>query len=407
MIPFVRPDDDDDVDRFGRRRDVVDLVSDSESEGTEVDAVNLIDDDDEEEDAEEEITMPRRPRHRRQVLDSDDEDDAKADRPPPAQNKRVVIEISDSEDEPPAAPRHHVAQIKYHPPAQSKRPQPSSYTIDMREACAVPPAQFAPQGWAITPEKACDLFNQYPSTPEWRADSWKELIRRVQHVIRPDLRRVKSPHDIMDSKDLAHVFEAFDSVYFQGSLWRRVCEDRGTLKFELSKRHARSAGMCTKQGCAYEIKIYLKIFRELFRASSDQHFISSGLPCHTRLECLLNVFSHELCHLLMQRFCHHRDKTHHGPTFQKLAFHLFGHTDFRHELDVARANMPSSSDRYAEVARLYKANRKHVFTVQAPSLTDHTKCVILRLNKTRARVETIEPLSRQFLVPYRRFERMG
>lgn len=419
MIPFVRPDDpgDDDVDLFGRRRDVVNLVSDSESEGTEVDEIQntdglVLNSDEEEEQEEEEDVQPRRPRrHRRTVLDSDEDDDDKAERSPPVQKKRVVIEISDSDDDDApaaaAAPQHQVALIKYHPPAQSKRPQPSSYSIDMREACAVPSAQFAPQGWVITPDKACELFTQHPSTPQWREDSWKELIRRVEHVIRPDLHRVKAPHDIIDSKDLAHVFEAFDSVYFHGSLWRSVCENRGTLKFELSKHHAQSAGQCSKKGCVYEIRIYLKVFRELFRSASDRHFISNGLPCRSRLECLLNVFAHELCHLLMLRFCFHRDKKPHGPTFQKLVFHLFGHTEFQHELDAARANQTADSDFYAEVSRLYHANRKHVFSVHAPPGWVHVPCVILRLNKRRAQVQTLESPPMKSLIPYRWFERPG
>ena len=60
----------------------------------------------------------------------------------------------------------------------------------------------------------------------------------------------------------------------------------------------------------------------------------NGLHCFDRLECYINLFQHEIVHLLIAIFCTKNGYGMGGHTvmFRNIAFNLFGHTEYKHFL---------------------------------------------------------------------------
>ena len=53
-----------------------------------------------------------------------------------------------------------------------------------------------------------------------------------------------------------------------------------------------------------------------------------------RLECYINLFQHEIIHLLINLFCYKEGNNQGGHTnvFKSIVYNLFGHTDYKHLL---------------------------------------------------------------------------
>ena len=270
----------------------------------------------------------------------------------------------------------------------------SSFFIDLRRECMAPSHNFPPLGHEVTPKTACTYYLRHVTTAEFRKWSWKELLRRVQQTVRPDLYRVRDAKTLMDARDLAAVFEAFDSVYFANSLWRAMCVKRGSLLFEFSAQpDPGSAAAYTRREAGprddYVLTMYWPVFRPLFTAEHEHFFANGGKLCHSRLECLLMTFAHELCHLLEFRFCETPDEADHGITFQTLAFHLFGFTRMNHGLFIKDSYVNRQNFLKGEIRKLYQRDQQHVFTAYDPPrafrivrmLPSHAEVVFLQTNE--------------------------
>jgi len=219
---------------------------------------------------------------------------------------------------------------------------PSIYKIDMSQNCAVPPKAGESSGYQITFENACNFYLKYPINDEQIRANWSMVLERARKVIPDDLKRVKNAKKLsINARDLAVIFEIFDNVYFQGSLWKLVCEAGGSLNFYFSDmRTDCKAGVCSKiNDTDFDIIIFSKLFQNIFTNASQKSFLSGGRKCFSRLECLLNTFAHELCHFIIRFFCEDKVKeTSHGPTFKKFVRHLFGQTEVGHGLFPNVAN---------------------------------------------------------------------
>lgn len=277
-------------------------------------------------------------------------------------------------------------------PVQLQPVQPSVLKIDMKEVCAVPPKAGPPLGYPITLSNACTFYLNFPIDPNTTRRNWEHVLKLARQKIPNDLVRVKNGKSVpIDAADLSYLFEVFDNTYFAGSLWKRICDDHGVLKFQFSSRKAtHKAGVCKRRGSDYEIILYASIFNDLFLDESHKSYISNGMPCHSRLECLLNVFAHELCHLILLHFCKRdpliQSEKSHGPTFQRFVRHLFGHTEFRHALSNQNVNSKSTSDTKSIVEALYRKNKDHTFKINLGGKGDIVDGKIVRLNPKRAKV---------------------
>jgi len=306
------------------------------------------------------------------------------------------------------------------PPPKEKSKSPlknvlivqSELKIDMRNTCVVPPKTGKNMGHDITPDNACSYYIKHGLSDHEIKHRWNIVLERAREKIPENLVRTRNGREeFVTVKDLSYIFEIFDSVYFNGSLWKTICTQHATLGFKFSNRKAKKAGHCSRKGCQYEIVLFLPVFTTIFTKPTDQFYNSNGVTCKSRLECLLNVFAHELCHLILQRFCHIVGQTEksHGPTFQKFARHLFGQTEFRHALVDTHVNVSSGmkqqekADQKAKVVSLYKKNKNHVFHVNLEKHGGKESGVITGLHKVRAGFY-ISATGKKMKVPYRMFE---
>lgn len=267
------------------------------------------------------VTLPKRVKHVND--DGGDDDGGEEDRPSP---KRV---------------KKSESVIHYVPPEDAKHPDISSFTIDVTHSCAHPKEKKKTKGFHLTEKNACSFFST-PLTGTRRNKLWDALMDRVEERIDHNLYRQSDHKTVIDARDMAFVFEAFDSVYFNGSLWKIICTEEATLEFRISRSHHNlhphftdnTAGYCFRQTeKIYTLEILLSLFESLFKSTRRKFYVTFDVPCTTRLECFLHVFAHELCHLVLQRFCYEKVcNDQHGELFMKMAKNLFGQGTYTHKL---------------------------------------------------------------------------
>lgn len=129
---------------------------------------------------------------------------------------------------------------------------------------------------------------------------------------------------------------------FSIKISKRIKDMDAKISFEASNRLS-----CTAWRCEYKLKkdyygnehwkfkiiISSKIINNLF-SNNEKTLKINGIKCFNKLECYVNLYEHELIHLLIYIFCIEkgRDYGGHTPTFKNIAYNLFRHTDYKHNL---------------------------------------------------------------------------
>lgn len=142
----------------------------------------------------------------------------------------------------------------------------------------------------------------------------------------------------ISTADLKLLYQLYDEVFFEN--WFKD-KYRGELKFSLSRRMTKSAGLtlCPKninkikpEELVIEIRIGVDFF---FHYDSVKESKSvGGIKTSNSLEALQLVFEHELCHVI--EFIHFKKSSCSGERFKALAGNLFGHTESYHKLPTYR-----------------------------------------------------------------------
>ena len=164
---------------------------------------------------------------------------------------------------------------------------------------------------------------------------------------------------------LAVLFSYYDKFFFDGQLTRIMTEKKARISFDITSRLTKSAGYCTVEGCEYTIKISRPVILGTFR-KGEKFQKSNGIQCYDRLECLMNVFEHELTHFVVDITHGHtsRDRIYsdHGLYFRELVGAYFGHTKYKHEL-IGRAEVPGNRENF-RVGDLvtYRSNKGDMVT---------------------------------------------
>lgn len=142
------------------------------------------------------------------------------------------------------------------------------------------------------------------------------------------------------SRDLEHLFESYDELFFDGLLSETVRRAGAPLTFRISKRMTRVGGTTTKYrharprgsrepGTSYEIAISSTLLFSTFY-DVERPITVTGIECRDRLECLQRIFEHELIHLTEMLIWD--DSSCSKQRFQSLAFQFFSHTEATHQL---------------------------------------------------------------------------
>lgn len=145
----------------------------------------------------------------------------------------------------------------------------------------------------------------------------------------------------------SHVKETFmilDKVYFNYEISKFIKKTISRITFKATSKLSKTAGFCkyryflNKYGDIdygiYEIQISKKIIDSLFSDKKINTLKINGLNCSDRLECYINLYQHEIIHLLISIFCTKDGLGMGGHTrmFKELVYNLFGHTEYKHLL---------------------------------------------------------------------------
>lgn len=138
--------------------------------------------------------------------------------------------------------------------------------------------------------------------------------------------------------DLRILFDLYDSLFLDNWFQKNF---NGRMKFSLSRRMTKSAGMTLYQkkpekqktdGQTIEIRMGVEF---LFRFNIlKQNRKVCGIVAGDSLEALQPVFEHELCHAL--ELIKYGSTSCKGQRFKAMALELFGHTASHHELPTVK-----------------------------------------------------------------------
>ncbi len=139
-------------------------------------------------------------------------------------------------------------------------------------------------------------------------------------------------------EDLNIMFRLYDQVFFNN--WFKD-SFRGNIKFSLSKRMTKSAGitLCPKNiakmdQSQLEIEIRIGVDFILHYDIIEGGKSVGGIRTNNSVEALQLVLEHELCHVI--EFIFFSKSSCSGSRFKTLANNLFGHTDSYHRLPSYR-----------------------------------------------------------------------
>lgn len=142
----------------------------------------------------------------------------------------------------------------------------------------------------------------------------------------------------ISTDDLKLLFHLYDHIFFDN--WFRE-NYKGKLKFSLSKRMTKSAGLtlCPRnmdrikpEDLIIEIRIGVDFLLQY--GLVDRSNTVCGIKTSDSLEALQLIFEHELCHVL--EFIHFKRSSCRGKRFRNIAENLFGHTESYHKLPTNR-----------------------------------------------------------------------
>nr|QBK88727.1 MAG: SprT-like family protein [Mimivirus LCMiAC01] len=143
---------------------------------------------------------------------------------------------------------------------------------------------------------------------------------------------------VFKSKHVKKTFKILDKIYFKRKISKYIKDFNIDLKFVVSGKLTKTAGVCkykylTSGEKKYTIGISSVILNSLF-TKGEKSLKINGLPCKNRLECFLSIFEHELTHLIIFLFCPElgEKKGGHTSTFMKIVNNLYGHTEYKHML---------------------------------------------------------------------------
>ncbi len=151
--------------------------------------------------------------------------------------------------------------------------------------------------------------------------------------------------EMISASDLKLMFELYDKIFFQS--WFKN-SFQGKLKFSLSRRMTRSAGLtlCPKnidsikpEELSIEIRIGVDFFFHYGTVKGTNAVC--GINTSSSLEAMQLVFEHELCHVI--EFVLFKRSNCSGNRFKAIANNIFGQTESYHRLpthkQIARQKM--------------------------------------------------------------------
>lgn len=339
------------------------------------------------------VGCPARPVRRIAVQD-DDHDDVKVSierkgeeeatsksrkRPPKGQRSGKSEASSDDESEPSSPP-----------PLRLPKGQHNSQGVTKRLPLTLPKAAPSPlaeklKGKGLNISNICEFFMNHPYSAPERKEKWQRVLEESADYIRV-MYDVPEPEKFVffNGHALTHMFDLVDK-YFFGSLLRPWITEEMNQKLRFTVRWIED-GEVAYGTTWFDKRGYIVV--TLRRPDFDSRFSAgqrsyphNGLRCHSKLECLLQTFAHELIHVMIKIFGsdEYNEEGSHGPTFFKLQRNIFGMQ--HHESFMLDAYAGSDVYDAEQVLKQWNENKSQKFQFQIANQKLHTgECRILSVN---------------------------
>ena len=217
----------------------------------------------------------------------------------------------------------------------------------------------------------------------------------------------KTLHFKLSNTHVKNTFRIMDKLYFNNRISDFIKDSGSTLAFNATSRLTKTAGCCkykyycdefdnVKSG-TFELQISKPIIENLFNDPSTEALKINGLHCYNKLQCYVNLFQHEIIHLVIAIFCPKEGETMggHTRTFKQLVFYLFGHTDYKHML------LHGDSVQYDERCNENKQNVNINDTVEFVAETVQYSGTVIKKNcKTVTVCCIVDGINTTYNVPY-------
>ena len=175
----------------------------------------------------------------------------------------------------------------------------------------------------------------YPVTSTYTLPYIAFLRETIHDAIATNYLNGNPNFDQITTNFLQKMFQMYDRMFFGDKLDQIMKQKNTQLTVEFSDRLTKTGGKCSNNGCHYTIKLSQPIITGTFRKGEKLH-MANGLECYNRLECLMNIFEHELIHFVIGITHGHIEKDavygSHGEYFKQLVKVYFGHTAYKHAL---------------------------------------------------------------------------
>lgn len=138
-------------------------------------------------------------------------------------------------------------------------------------------------------------------------------------MFRKALFKIYKTHKVITPKLIKKLFNKLHSLHYGFGIYN--------VEFYYNKRLKKSAGMLkVYSDNSYDVTISKHIFDSM---PNKIHLYCNGILCKTKMKCLIVVLEHEFVHYILSKSNIQSD---HDKQFKKMAYNLFGHTEFTHDL---------------------------------------------------------------------------
>jgi len=200
----------------------------------------------------------------------------------------------------------------------------------------------------------------------------------------------------LNKKNIKESFKIFDKIYFENSISDNLKKINAKIYFKVNNRLYSTAGRCEyyhlNDKWEFGIVISSKIINNLF-ISNEKSLKINGKKCYSKIDCYISLFQHELIHLIIYIYCISKGKKlgGHTSTFKKLAFNIFGHKEYKHNL------LSGDADELEKDELKFKSILKKGFLVKTKKIKNiHYKGIIYNLTPKYVYIQLSNGLNYKF-----------
>lgn len=241
-----------------------------------------------------------------------------------------------------------------------------------------------------------DLFTKDTAEVERRRQSvlMKLQLEQRRSILGGKLHHIERNFTELTAQDVAAVLDAIDGEFFQGAIaavfryHRRLLEFRTVADDVLPTQ----AGSFSRSGIQHFLSVSSAMLLRAFPDANTKATVC-GYVCSDRLDALVRVVEHELCHLIVYTNWSVCDEPH-GSEFIAVSRGFFRHQSSTHGLPV----LPEHIEKYRQAAIIaFRNNRAFVPPVYAglqvstlaatTSTTTSTTTAVMPLNSTSSMLD--------------------